>query len=62
MAEIIDEITPIYDIKISMRMPEAAKRVLVPLKGEKLEFKYENGEISFTLPKLWCHESVVIEY
>ena len=62
MAEIIDEITPIYDIKISMRMPKAAKKVLVPLKGEELEFKYENGEISFTLPKLWCHESIVIEY
>ena len=29
--------------------------------GEKLPFRRENGRISFTLPKLECHQMVVLE-
>jgi hypothetical protein len=62
MAEIIDEITPIYDINIEIKIPEIPTRVLVPLKDQELKFKTDGNKISFTLPKIWCHESVVIEY
>ena len=61
-AQIIDEILPVHDIKIEVNIPEAVKSVRVPLQNETLEFSSSDGKLSFTLPRLHCHETVVIEY
>jgi hypothetical protein len=62
MAEIIDEITPIYDVNVELSIPESVSRVFVPLSGKALDFKVDNGKVSFSLSRLLCHESIIIEY
>ena len=61
-AEIIDEILPIYDIPAEIRIAEPVKAVRTVTSGEVLSFTQENGVVRFTVPKLQCHECVVIEY
>lgn len=61
-AQIIDEILPVHDIKIEVEIPEKVKSVKIPLQNETLEFSSSDGKVSFTLPRLHCHETVIIEY
>ena len=61
-AEIIDDIVPIYDLNLKVNVPERIKRVYLPLKNKELAFEAEDGEIEFLLPKLLCHETIVLEY
>lgn len=61
-AEVIEDITPIFDIPLIVRVPEKIISVLLPLKGEELPFTYQNGECSFRLEVLHCHETVVLQY
>ena len=61
-AQIIDEILPVHDIKIEVEIPEKVKSVKMPLQNETLEFSSSDGKVSFTLPRLHCHETIIIEY
>ncbi len=62
VSEIIDDITPLYDLKIEAKLPERIKRVYLPLSGEQIEFSEEEGNTVFTIKKLLCHETIVLEY
>jgi hypothetical protein len=59
--EIIEDIQPVYHVNVSLKLPEKIRRVYLAPSGEKLPFRRENGRISFTLPKLECHQMVVLE-
>lgn len=61
-AEVIEDITPIYHIPISVTVPEKIVSIELPLKGERLPFQYHNHCCIFTLENLHCHETVVLEY
>lgn len=61
-AQIIDEILPVHDIKIEVNIPEKVKSVKLPLQDKTLEFSSSDGKVSFTLPRLHCHETIIIEY
>lgn len=61
-AEIIEDIMPIYNIKVSLKTDKNIKKVYLGLTGEELEYKYDNGMVMFTVPELNCHTSVVVEY
>lgn len=61
-AEVIEDIMPIYNIKITLNVQEEIKNVYLGLTNEKLKFTKENGKIVFTVPELNCHTSVVVEY
>ena len=61
-ADVIEDINPIYDIRIALDIPETVKRAYLPLTGEELPVTSENGLQALTVPKLECHTSVVLEY
>ena len=61
-AEIIEDIIPLYNIKTSIKTDKKIKSVYVALTNEKIDFTQKEGEVSFTLPKLECHTSIVLEY
>lgn len=61
-AEIIDEILPLYNIPVALSVPQTIQRVYNPLTNEDIAFICENGTCSFTLSKLQCHATVVLEY
>lgn len=61
-AEIIEDIVPIFNIGVTVNTSAPVKNVMLPLTGEILRFtECENG-IQFTLPKLQCHTTIVVEY
>jgi len=61
-AEIIEDIVPLYNVKIKASLPEKIKKAYLPLSGEQLSFKVENGVVELTLPRLLCHETILLEY
>lgn len=61
-AEIIEDIPTMYDIRVTLNVKENIKNVYIALSGQKLDFKNDNEKITFTVPELNCHTSIVIEY
>ena len=61
-ATIIEDIMPLYNIVVKMRTDKEIKRVYLPLTDEELAFDSADGEVTFTVPKLECHTSIVLEY
>lgn len=53
---------PVYNIAVKMRTDKEIKRVYLPLTDEELAFDSADGEVTFTVPKLECHISIVLEY
>ena len=59
--EIIEDIQAVRDVTVSLKLPEKIRRVYLAPQGKKLPFRRENGRIVFTLPRLECHQMVVLE-
>lgn len=57
----IDEIVPLYNINVEFNVSENVKAVKT-LGGEKINFEQQGETLKFVLPKLWCHELIVVEY
>ena len=61
-AEIIEDIMPVYNIAVTLDIPQKIKKVYLPLTGETLVVTETKGAQTFILPKLDCHASIVLEY
>lgn len=59
--EIIEDIVPLFDISFSVRLPKKPSRVYLAPQKEDLPFVWESGRVSFSIPKLSCHQMVVME-
>ena len=62
VAEIIDDILPLYNIPFALKTDKKVTRVYSPVTNEKIKFKQKDGVVSFVIPKIECHNTVVIEY
>lgn len=60
--EIIEDILPLYDVDVSVRIPETIEAVLLEPQGEELGFSQEKGLLCYTVPKVECHQMVVLQY
>lgn len=60
--EIIEDILPVYDTKVSLRLPKAVKGVYLAPQNTPLAYQAENGRITLTLPKFECHQMIVLDY
>ena len=61
-ADIIEDIMPVYNIKVSLKVKEHIKRIYFGISGEEITVERNGEEISFIIPELNCHTTVVIEY
>lgn len=61
-AEIIEDIMPLYGIDVTLKVTETVKKIWVLNTEETLAFSQDDHKIKFTLPKLNCHETVIVEY
>jgi len=61
-AEVIEDLLPVYNIRCSLKTDKTVKAVSLPLTEQALEFTQKEGVVSFTVPKLECHTTVVIDY
>ena len=60
--EVIDELLPLYDVKVSMMLSEKIKSVICVPSGDKLIFEQSNNEIRLVLPRLECHQMIQLTY
>lgn len=60
--EVIEDILPLYDIEVALRLPAPAKRVYLAPQMQELPFESRGGTtIAYTVPKLECHQMVVVD-
>ncbi len=60
--EIIEDMTPIYNVDVTLQVPEPVKRVYLAPTMEDLPFTQEGGAIRYRVPVVECHQMVVIDY
>lgn len=60
--EIVEDIIPIYDCKVSIKAEKEPNRLYLAPQMVDLEYTYENGRLNYTVPKIDCHQMVVIEF
>ncbi len=61
-AEVIEDIMPVYDIFLSFKTDKKIKRVYLPLDDKEIDFTQNNGIVEFRVPKLLCHNTILLEY
>jgi hypothetical protein len=60
--DIIEDINPLYDVAVTIRTEKEIKRVVLVPEHKELDFSKTASSVAFTIPKLWCHAVVVLEY
>jgi len=60
--EVIEDIVPLYDVQVSIRTSRRVQQVYMAPQMAPLPFRYEDRTVSYTVPKLECHQMVVIDY
>lgn len=60
--EVIEDIVPLHEVKVSVQVSETVKKVYLAPQMEALDFEVFKGRISYTVPKVDCHQMVVLEY
>ncbi|CAN7704095.1 beta-galactosidase trimerization domain-containing protein [Paenibacillus sp. LjRoot153] len=60
--EVIEDIVPLYDVQVSVRTSKHVKNVYMAPQMTTLTFRHEDQTVFYTVPRLECHQMVVIEY
>ena len=60
--EIIEDIIPLYNIDVAIKLDKQPKRVYLAPENKDIAYTCENGVLSYTIGKLDLHAMVVIDY
>lgn len=60
--EVIEDIIPLYNIQVKIKCDHTPKRVYIAPDMTDIPYSYEIKTVSYTVPKLFNHSMVVIEY
>lgn len=60
--EIIEDLFPLHEIKVSVRVPQKVESVTLVPEGQDLGFQSGDGEVTFVVPRLMCHQIVELSY
>ena len=60
--ELIEDVIPLYDTRVALRLPKKVKTVRLVPDGEALGFNQDDGVVSFTVPKFASHQMVELGY
>ena len=58
--EVIEDIVPLYDINVSLRMDQSPNKVTYVPEDRPIDFKYESGRLKFVVDKLEMHNMIEI--
>ncbi len=59
--EIIEDLYPVYDIELSVKLPKDVKRVYLAPENKEIPFENNNGNINVRIDKVHCHQMVVFD-
>jgi hypothetical protein len=60
--EVIEDILPVYGVKVEVKVPEKVKKAYLAPEMEEIAFVQKDGKVSYTVEKLQCHAMVVLEF
>ena len=60
--EIIEDLLPVYETEVSVKMYARPKRVYLAPQMKDIPFDYTDGILTYTIDKFSCHQMVVIDY
>ncbi len=60
--EVIEDLPPVLGVHTSLRLPGSVTRVSLAPTGAELPFTQVDGLVSYVLPRLECHQMVVLEH
>jgi hypothetical protein len=60
--EVIEDLVPLHDIECRVRVPQEIKGVRLAPSGENIEYSMQDGVVTFTVPKLLCHQMIELSY
>ena len=60
--EVIEDIIPVYNVEMTYKTEKKIKNAYLAPQMQKLEFTENDGKISLTVPKLDCHQMIVLDY
>jgi hypothetical protein len=60
--EIIEDILPLYGIESTIDTAHPVKRVYLAPQMTELPFRQEAGRVAYTVPRVECHQMVVLDY
>ena len=60
--EVIEDLLPLRDVEVTLRLPDSIKRVTLEPQGKEIAFSMENDRIKVVLDEFTCHQMVSIAY
>lgn len=60
--EIIEDIVPLYDVSAEVRIDRPLERVYLAPQMTELSYTEQDGVVAYTVPKLECHQMVVLQF
>jgi hypothetical protein len=60
--EVVEDIVPVYNISVELRLDKTIKRVYLAPENVDIEFTQENGIVRYTVDKIDCHQMVVLDF
>ncbi len=60
--DVIEDVIPLYDIELSILMPDKPKKVELVPQMQKIDFDYSKGRITFKVFKIEGHQMIAVSY
>lgn len=60
--EVIEDMIPLYNIEMKVKLPEKIRNVYLAPQMQSIPFEDKNGIISYIVPKIECHQMIVLDY
>jgi hypothetical protein len=59
---VIEDLVPLYNVPVTVRVPETIARAILVPGGEALPLERAGGAVHTVVPVVHCHQAVVLEY
>ncbi|CAG7650842.1 hypothetical protein PAESOLCIP111_06187 [Paenibacillus solanacearum] len=59
--EVIEDLLPVLDTQVTLRLQEQVKRVYLAPQGQELPFEQNGSSVRFQVPSFQCHQMVVLD-
>lgn len=59
--EVIEDIVPLYDVQVELMLAQKVKRIYLAPSMDEVTFTCEDGRVTYTVPKVECHQMVVLD-
>lgn len=59
--EVIEDIVPVNNVTVALRLPQPVRAVRLVPSGESLAFNQSGSTVTFAVPRVECHQMVELQ-